>query len=62
MCAGGWTPFFLILLYMDTNYTNYQFIGYPNENVIFNGTLLATVRRTNFLVQQYHGCDRVNIS
>ena len=51
---------FLFFLYMDTNYTNYQFIDYPNMNVIFNGTILATISRTNVLVQRYHGCDRVN--
>ena len=26
--------YFLIFLYMNTNYTNYQFIDYPNVNVI----------------------------
>ena len=45
---------------MDTNYTNHQFIDYPNVNVRFNGTLHATASRTNFLVQQYHGYDRVS--
>ena len=45
---------------MDTNYTNSKFIDYPNVNVIINGTLLAMVSRINFLVQTYHGCDRVN--
>ena len=45
---------------METSYTNYQFIGYPNVNVRFNGTLLATVSRTNFLIQWHHGCNRVN--
>ena len=52
--------YFLIFLYMDTNYTNFKFIDYPNVNVIINGTLLAMVSRINFLVQTYHGCDRVN--
>ena len=45
---------------MDTNYTNYQFIDYPKVNVRFNGTLLATVSRTNFLVRRYRSCDRIS--
>ena len=45
---------------MDANCTNYQFTDYLNVNVKFIGTLPATVSRTKFLVQRYHGCDRVN--
>ena len=59
LCVCGWTPIFNFL-YMGTNYTNYQFIYYHNVNVMFHGSLLATVRRTSFLVQRYLGCDRVN--